>query len=507
MLNEKILTFDRLIEKVRELQNEGKLVVQSHGIFDLIHPGIITHLNSAKEQGDVLIVTVIKDKDVRRGPSRPVFPEQFRTGNVASLELVDYVCLVDDKIPFECIKKINPDIFAKGQSIKERDQRIHNRIFEEEKELYLGKCRIYETGGFSFSSTQIINDFLDIYPEKTKKFLREFSKKYTFEDIVTHINSLRDLRVFLIGDGIIDEYHYCQPMGRSAKAPLVVHNYLYHEVFTGGAFAIANHLAGICDKVQLVSLLGKENSRENFIIKNLKPNITPRFFYREDGPTIVKKRYINHYYNQKLFEMNYLNNEFIDETCEGEVIEYLQLELPKYDLVLVSDFGHGFITKKIIRVIEKFSKSLAVNTQTNSANAGYNMITRYQSPNYVCLDESELRLAAQERFTDIQKIAKNISKVINTDYLIVTLGKQGSIGINRSRKINSTPIFSAKIVDTVGAGDAFFSFTAPCFAKGMPLDLVSFIGNAVGALAVQIVCNKKSVEKYELLEFIHALLK
>jgi sugar/nucleoside kinase (ribokinase family) len=62
-------------------------------------------------------------------------------------------------------------------------------------------------------------------------------------------------------------------------------------------------------------------------------------------------------------------------------------------------------------------------------------------------------------------------------------------------------------VDTIGAGDAFFAFTAPCFAVGMPLDLVSFIGNAVGALAVQIVGNKKSVEKYEALEFIHNLLR
>ena len=63
------------------------------------------------------------------------------------------------------------------------------------------------------------------------------------------------------------------------------------------------------------------------------------------------------------------------------------------------------------------------------------------------------------------------------------------------------------MIDTVGAGDAFFAYTAPCFAREMPLDLVSFIGNAVGALAVQIVCNKKSVERYELLEFIHAILR
>jgi rfaE bifunctional protein kinase chain/domain len=507
MANKKILTFDNLIEKVSDLQQQGKVVVQSHGIFDLIHPGIITHLNAAKEQGNVLIVTVIKDKDVRRGPGRPVFPERFRVENVASLEQVDYACIVDDEIPFECVKKINPDVFAKGQSIKERDQRIHNRIFEEEKELYLGKCRIYETGGFSFSSTQIINNFLDIYPEETKQFLQAFAKTYPFEDIVAYINSLRDLQVLVIGDGIIDEYHYCHPMGRSAKAPLVVHNYLYHEVFAGGIFAIANHLAGICERVQLVSLLGKENSREDFIVKNLKPNIVATFFYREDGPTVVKKRYINQYYNQKLFEINYLNNECIQETCERDVIDYLRSELPKYDLVVVSDFGHGFITKKMIEIIQDFSRKVAVSTQTNAANAGYNMITRYQHPHYICLDESELRLAAQERFVSIEGLAEHFSKVLDTDHLIVTLGKKGSIGMNRSNEINRTPIFSSKVIDTVGAGDAFFAFTAPCFAKNLPLDLVSFIGNAVGALAVQIVGNKKPVEKFELLEFIHALLR
>ena len=63
------------------------------------------------------------------------------------------------------------------------------------------------------------------------------------------------------------------------------------------------------------------------------------------------------------------------------------------------------------------------------------------------------------------------------------------------------------VVDTIGAGDAFFAFSAPCFAHGMPLDLVSFIGNAVGALAVQIMGNKKPVEKYELFQFIQSILK
>jgi rfaE bifunctional protein kinase chain/domain len=503
----KLLLLDDLVDKVSDLKKSGKTVVQSHGVFDLIHPGVIKHLKSAKKEGDILVVTVIKDSDVRRGSGRPIFPDKFRAENVASLEYVDYVSIVDDKIPFECVKRIKPDIFAKGQAYKERDRKIHEKIFEEEREFYFGKSRIYETDGFSFSSSQIINNFLDIYPEETKYFLKDFSRRYSFQDIVEAINQLKSLKILLIGDGIIDEYHYCASLGKSAKAHLVVNKYLTHEVFAGGAFAIANHMAGFCSNVHLVTLLGKEDSREDFILKNLKPNISTQFFYRDKGPTIVKKRYINQYLNQKLFEINYIEDENINGDCESGIISYLKTKIPEYDLILVSDFGHGFITGRIIQSIEESAQKYAVNTQTNAANRGYNLITKYKNPFYVCLDEPECRLAAQDKHGNIEDIVRNIKKEINAKQMIVTLGKKGSIGINGREDINRTPIFSSKVVDTVGAGDAFFAFTAPCFAYDLPMDIVSFIGNAVGALAVQITGNKKAVERHELLEFIYALLK
>ena len=506
-IKSKILLFDDLIKKVGELKQSGKTVVQSHGIFDLIHPGIINHLTEAKDQGNILIVTVIKDKNVRRGSGRPIFPEKMRALNVASLEQVDYVCVVDEDVPFECVKKIKPDIFAKGQAYKERHRMIYHKLYEEEREFYFGKSKIYETKGFSFSSSHIINNFMDIYSEETKHFLKQLSVTHPFKQIAQYINDLKGLKVLVCGDGIIDEYHYCESMGKSAKSLIVANRYVTHEVFAGGAFIVANHISGLCDQVHLVTLLGKDNSKKDFISTNLRPNVATKFFYRNDGPTIVKKRYINQYTNQKLFEVNYMNDKDIDGTCESKVMDHLKSILPMYDLVLVSDFGHGFITKNIIKVIEKYSNKYAVNTQTNAANTGYNMITKYTNPDFVCLDETEARFATQNKFGDIEIIAKNILETINAGHLIVTLGKKGSVGIDKSGKFNKTPIFSTKVIDTVGAGDAFFSFTAPCFAHGMPLDLVSFVGNAVGALAVQIVGNKKPVEKHELLEFIHGILR
>jgi bifunctional ADP-heptose synthase (sugar kinase/adenylyltransferase) len=505
--SQKTLTFLELLDTVETLKKEGKKIVQTHGVFDLIHPGIIQHLNSARELGDILIATVIKDEDIRRGPGRPVFPETLRLQNVASLDQIDYTCLVEDKKTFDCVQRIQPDVFVKGQAQKDRDQEISQKIFQEEKDLLWGKTEIMETDGFSFSSTEIINRFLEIYSEDTKKFLQQFFQKYSFKEIADLFHGLEKLKVCLVGDGIIDEYHYCEPMGKAAKANLVVNRYVEDEVFAGGSFAIANHVAGICKDVHLVTLLGKENPRDKYIQDNLKPNVNAKFFYRPDGPTVTKTRFVHQYLNQKLFEVNYLNDTPVSSDLEQDIIEYLESCLADYDLVLLSDFGHGFITQNIYETLRSKSKILAVNTQTNAANSGYNLITKYHHANLVCLDETEVRLAAHDKTSATDQIARRIKDQIKADHLIVTLGKQGAIGINRKNEISRTPIFSTKVVDTIGAGDAFFAFTAPCVAQDMPMDMVSFVGNAVGALAVQIVCNKRPVEKHELLEFIHSLTK
>ncbi len=504
--NLKIIAFEDAVTKCAALKSAGKTVVLSIGVYDLIHPGIINHVSAAKKQGDVLIVGVLKDRFAKIGPGRPVFPEEYRLTNAAALSDVDYACLIENNTPYEAVHKIRPSVFAKGAVEREHDMLVYGREIDRERHEF-GDIRLAETDGFAFSSSHIINKLLDIYPEQTAAYLKGFASRHEFAEIAERVHSLKDMKVLLIGDGIIDEYHYCESMNKSAKTPLVVNRYLYHEAFPGGAFAVANHLSGICGEVRLVSLLGREDSREDYILHHLRPNVSAKFFLREHGPTIVKKRYINEALNWKLFEVNYINNEYVSEREEAEIIAYLERIIGSYDLVIISDFGHGFISTRIMREIEKRARMLAINTQTNAANAGYNLITKYRKPNFVCLDESEIRLACQERYDGIEKIARRMREIISADHLITTLGSHGSISVSKDGTVTLTPVFSTKVIDTIGAGDAFFAFTAPCHARGFPPELVSFIGNAAGALAVQIVGNSRPVERYELLEFIYTILK
>ncbi len=502
-INEKILLIDDLINIIKKLRQENNKIVQCHGVYDVIHPGVINHFNEARQQGTVLVVTVIRDRDVRRGPGRPIFSEQFRAQNVASLHVVDYVCVVDDETPYDCLKRIKPDIFAKS---KQDGQAKSNQLSDIEKELYFNVTNVYETSGFHLTSNEIITKFLNIYPKNTQAFLYEFAKKYNYDYILNIIESVKDIKVLIIGDGIIDEYCYCESMGKSPKSQIIVNKAIDTEVFAGGVFAIANHVSGICENVHIASVLGLEDSREEFIKYSLRPKVKYTFFYQEDAPTVIKRRYINNYNKQKIFEVNYIKDDFIDGVFEDKIIDSLKGIIHNYDLTLVSDFGHGFITNKIIKFIEENSKTVAVNTQTNGANYGYNMITKYRAVNFVCLDAHEARLATQEKYTDIEDVGKKLMETSQFKQLMITLGAQGSIFFTEDGIINRTPALSTNVVDIIGAGDAFFSYTAPCLAAGMHVDAVSFIGNVVGALAVQIVGNKRAVEKFEVLESIRYML-
>jgi bifunctional ADP-heptose synthase (sugar kinase/adenylyltransferase) len=252
--------------------------------------------------------------------------------------------------------------------------------------------------------------------------------------------------------------------------------------------------------------LGREDSREGFVLENLKPNVGKKFFYRDDGPSIVKRRYISQYHKQKIFEINHINDNDISEKLESEVVDYIKSVVHEYDLILVSDFGHGFITDNLIEKIEESPVKLAVNAQTNGANAGYNLITKYKNTHFICLDAPEARLATQEKYAEIEHIANKLINSIDTDFLTITVGGDGSLCINRKGEINRTPAFATKVVDIIGAGDAYFSLSSLCYAMEMPMDLASFLGNVIGALSVQIVGNKRSIEGHEIKEFIHTIL-
>lgn len=505
--NKKIKTVNELAKIIARLKKKGRKVVQCHGVFDLVHLGHIRHFNMAKKEGDVLVVTITKDKYVKRGPGRPMFNEHLRAETLASLAVTNYVCVVDSPVATECIKTLKPDVYVKGNDYKEKEKDVTGKIYEEEQAVTSVGGQLTFTDDIVFSSSQLINSYLDVYPPRTVKYLKAIAKRYSIDFIVEQLYSLKKLKVLVIGDAIIDQYHYCDPMGKSSKEHLVANRYLSEEIFAGGSLATANNVASICEKVDLLTMLGEKDSFQDFIQGQLAPTINPVFFYCPDAGTITKTRFVLKDTNRKLFEVCYMKDDDIPKQQEMEIVQHLKKIVRDYDLVVIADFGHGLLTKRIIDLICSKAKYLALNVQTNSANIGFNLVTKYPCANCVCIDKMELRFATHDRTSKLRTLAEKVYHQLNCENIIATRGPYGSLSYSKSEGFHEAPAFSYRVVDAIGAGDAFFAFVAPCFVGGMPQDLVSFIGNAVGSLAVQIVCNREPVKYVDLVKFITRLLR
>jgi len=507
-------TFDAKIKSLEELEpilaesrGRGSLVVQCHGVFDLLHPGHIRHFEAARTQGDILVVTVTPDRYANTGPGRPVFNQRLRAEFIAALACVDFVAVTEMPTAVEAIQAIRPAVYVKGSDYADDGDDLTGKIVDERRAVETGGGRVHFTDDITFSSTELLNVHFDVYPEEAQTFLRDYRHRRSADEIIDLLKALRSLKVLVIGDTIIDEYHYVQSMGKSPKELLVATRFLRAEEFAGGILACANHIAGFCDRVDLVTCLGTRDAREEFIRSHLKGNISPTFFYREDAGTVVKRRFVEQAFLSKMFEVAYLDDEELPEAVSRQVERHLQRVLSSYDLVLVADYGHGFIGRDLIRLLGSESRFLAVNAQTNSANAGYNLITKYPRADYICIDEPEVRLAAQDRRGGIDAIISRLAKDMTSKRVSITRGHKGCVAYGEQDGFHHVPVFSQEIVDRIGAGDAYLSVTAPCAAAGYPPDVIGFVGNAVGALAVRIVGNRTPVEPVPLFKFITALLK
>ena len=166
------------------------------------------------------------------------------------------------------------------------------------------------------------------------------------------------------------------------------------------------------------------------------------------------------------------------------------------------------ISKPVTETIIAQSRFLALNSQTNSANLGYNLVTKFAKADFVCIDATEARLAAGDKFSSLEKIAQEVLPTkIDCGKFMMTNGKFGCVGFAESNGLYTIPAFTDMVVDTVGAGDAFFAISAPLAAMGVDIQKIGFIGNAVGAIKVGIVGHRQSVEKVPLIKYLDTILK
>jgi len=230
---EKLVSLDTLAKITASLKNEGKSVVLCHGTFDLLHIGHIKHIQAAKSFGDIVVVTITADEFVNKGPDRPVFNHSLRAENLAALENVSFVAINYTETSVNVIELLQPDIYVKGNEYQQEHDDVTGNITTERNSVEkYGGCIKY-TDEPTFSSSKLLNQYFDVFSSNTKQFISDFKKDYDIECIHGQIEKLKKLKVAVIGDGILDEYHYVEMLGQTGKGSFPSVRYQSEERFAG----------------------------------------------------------------------------------------------------------------------------------------------------------------------------------------------------------------------------------------------------------------------------------
>ena len=277
----------------------------------------------------------------------------------------------------------------------------------------------------------------------------------------------------------------------------------------GGALAIARHLGNFAGQVTLLSMIGQERAVAEDLQRHM-PDIECQFVQEKHFVTPVKTRFLrknvvrDEY--EKLFSVNHLLQ--MQETSKINYTNFYQkLDelLPQYDLVVVCDYGHGLLGQEAIDRIERQAKYLAVNCQTNSSNYGLNVITKYTRADAFVVDEKELQIAVRQAARGNEAQLTWLQNQMKSRYAWVTEGANGALG-RRADEMVQIPAVTLNVKDTVGAGDAFYSLAALAAAGNLPIDIATLLANVAGAIKTNVIGNKASVQKVDLLKFLGTVL-
>ncbi|MFI5150090.1 MAG: PfkB family carbohydrate kinase [Bacteroidia bacterium] len=281
------------------------------------------------------------------------------------------------------------------------------------------------------------------------------------------IRKAASLRVAVIGETIIDEFVDVSYEGHSIKSACPVYklNGKNRQSQQGGAAAIAGHLRGFVKSVELITNTGNE---------------------------IVKTRYVDSFDQKKHVEINKF-----DSTGFGA----LEIDTNSFDVCIVADFGHGFCNKL------KINDGFHLNCQTNSNNFGFNRLSKWKKyrKKSVSLDLREASLQMNKNIADTPAdIQELFNYEMNSESVFLTLGGKGSVYTNGTVVIRQDA-YPSSIVDTIGAGDTYFSFACLAAALEQPVKNL-IIPSLAASLSTTWLCNEHSVTPKSLLSYANRFI-
>ncbi|HSZ57507.1 MAG TPA: PfkB family carbohydrate kinase [Tepidisphaeraceae bacterium] len=488
----KIVSREQLLALRERARGEGASVVHCHGCFDIVHPGHIHHLQFAKSMGDLLVVSVSADPHVNKGLDRPLIPDELRAQSLAALECVDAVYVNPHPTAVELLAELRPDVYVKG---REYEQNVEPRfVAEKETVVRHGGRVVFSSGDVVFSSTELIGTLTRperFHAEKVSRLREEYGLT------TSHLSGLlhrgRGRRIVVIGDYILDRYHFCDATGVAGEGPMLSLRPMQQRDYDGGAGVIALHLAAMGARPTLIGALADDelSAQISMRLESRGVDVQCHGGRRE---VVCKHRYLVDH--SKLFKVDDGSPSPGDSQLEGLLAAKIIAACEGADAAIIVDFGYGMITAGLLaRILPELRKRVEI--ISGDVSGQQSQLLNFRGVDLLCPTEREIRETLHDFSSGLGAVAWRMLNETQARNAIVTLGKQGMVSFDGNQRplparlaSEYVPALAGHAIDPLGCGDALLSAATLALVGGGSLAAAAFLGAVAAAVEAQEIGNQ-----------------
>lgn len=296
------------------------------------------------------------------------------------------------------------------------------------------------------------------------------------------VENFKKIKTLVIGDFMLDRYTTGIVERISPEAPVPVVKVENISNSPGGAGNVVVNLLSLNAEVIAMGRIGEDGDGKILLedLKKMGADVE-NIFYQKRYPTPLKNRLIA--ISQQIARIDREDIQPICEELEEKIIQRLPNILKNIQVVAVSDYDKGFLSKKILKEVIRLSKERDIPCIIDPKGLDF---SKYRDACFIKPNQMEAYLASNMPLQkSLEEVAKQLIDITNTDNLIITRSQDGITVFDKNRNRRDFPVISKEVKDVTGAGDTVLASLAVCIGNKVSLDQAIMIANISAGIAIE----------------------
>ncbi len=297
------------------------------------------------------------------------------------------------------------------------------------------------------------------------------------------IERFSSAKILVVGDIMLDEFVWGKVSRISPEAPIPVVEVSSETAVPGGAGNVAVNVGSLGADVNLAGVIG-DDAEARILKRELKVRgvVSSGLIVDKSRPTTLKRRIIAD--NQQVVRMDREEVREVNTALCEKIIDYCRSVISDVNGIIISDYGKGAVTKKLVRELRKLKKKghlpIAVDPKTGHFDR-YSWVTVI-TPNRHEVEESQHVLIENEKM--LIEAGRNLLRELGCSAILITRGEEGMSLFEKNGSITHVPAVAREVYDVTGAGDTVTSTLALSLSCGATMKEAAIISNYAAAVVV-----------------------